>query len=406
MFLYFRLRIIYLLVLGFSSGLPLALTASILSTILFENNIDKSIIGLVGITSTFYALNFLWSPILDNIKIPLMSRMIGKRKSWLILSQIGLVISIIMTGLYSPSNNLTAFILGTSAIAFFSATQDLMVDTLRIEVLRDYPEEQGAGAASYMFGYRVAMLVSSAGSLYISSFYNWSCAYLVMGLLILPVIVFTLFFKFNDTGAYVKKISLAIFTQPFKNFAQHKKWPLILLVVVLYKMSDAYIARMTSPFLLDIGFSKIELANIVKVCGTGASFIGSFLAGYMISRTKDFYCILVFSIAIQCISNLAFIYQAIVGHDVYVLMGVISFENIAGGFSNTVFIVYLSKLCSKRFTTTQYALLSSCANFTRTFLASSSGYAVEYFGWVWFFIFSASISLPAIIVLKLIFNKK
>jgi MFS transporter, PAT family, beta-lactamase induction signal transducer AmpG len=408
MFVYFQRKILIILLLGFTSGLPLALSASTLLTMLKDYDLDISLIGLFAAVSIPYSLKFLWSPFIDNLNVPVLSAALGRRRSWLFLTQALLLLTIVTLGTIDPIANLYLVAIVALTIAFLSATQDIVIDALRIEMLSE--SEQGAGAAAIVFGYRVAMLVSSAGALTLAHFYDWTFSYFVMGFLMLPGIVTNLCLVAEPIAkidkpktkflAWFKKA----FLEPFTEFLSRDNSIIILIFIILYKLGDAYLGTMTNPFLMELGFDKLEIAKIVKFYGFWATIAGVFVGGWLVAKIGIKNSLFV-GCVLQTLSNLVFIVQAEAGHDPAVLTAVIIIENFTGGLGNPVIVAYLSRLCNLNFTATQYALLSSVAVTARSTLSTPSGYLAKYLGWTDFFILTAIISIPALLLVNFCFRE-
>ncbi|MEZ5690068.1 MAG: AmpG family muropeptide MFS transporter [Rickettsiales bacterium] len=408
--IYLKPKLLVILVLGFVSGLPLALSGSTLSIWLTETEIDLSTIGLFAIAGTPYTLKFLWSPLIDGIKIPILHQLLGRRRSWLILTQLLLITILITIGMCNPTEQLFTIAILALLMALSSATQDIVIDAYRIEILDQ--KEQGAGAAMIVLGYRLGMIISGAGALYLAKYYGWEMTYLIMALLI-PISWFALLvggepkIVNEEENNQPKKESW--FTehviQPFVDFTQRKAWLVILSFILLYKLGDAFMGVMTGPFLIKIGFDKEQLATIAKLYGVIATIVGSFIGGALINRIGIMRSLWICGI-LQAITNLIFVAQAKVGADELFLTFSISMENISGGMGTAAFVAFMSSLVNLHFTATQYALLSSFSAFGRTWLSSPSGRVVETIGWQWFFIFSTILCLPGLITLYLLGKKK
>lgn len=394
-------RIIAIAFLGFVSGLPLALTASTLGIWLTEEGISKTAIGLFAVIGTPYVIKFLWAPLTDHMHIPFFTRVLGRRRGWIIFSQLLLMISLVALGTSNPSENPlnTAFLALLVAIA--SATQDIVIDAYRVEILSD--EQQGAGAAAIVFGYRIGMFLSSAGALVLATYFGWFLTYCIMSSAMLIGVVTAVISgepemeKISRAENFAHWFSRAVI-EPFSNFMSRQSWVLILVFIILYKLGDAFAGVMTGPFLIDIGFSKIEIATIVKTYGLAATLAGVFLGGSIVARYGMIKSLWVCGI-LQMVSNLMFVLQAYAGYDSGLLIITISFENLAGGMGTAAFVAYISKLCNIKYTATQYALFSSLAAAGRTWLSSSSGYFVDLYGWVNFFLISTAIAMPGILLL-------
>lgn len=408
MFVYLRPKFLFIIILGIASALPAVLIASTLTVFLTEYGLERRYISIFGLASVPYALKFLWSPLVDNFKLPFLSDKIGYRKSWLLSLQLLLMSSIITIGFINPQTHIYYFGLLIFLTGFFAATQDIIIYAYRIEILEN--NEQGFGSAATIFGYRIGMLISGAGCLYLASYLDWHITYYLMGMLFILFALITLFANEPDiardtVSKNIRQWLKAYFVEPFVEIFSRKNWAMILLLVLFYKLSDAYLGMMTLPFLLEIGFTKIEIANIVKIYGSIAILTGMFVGGYIVLQLSIARCLLL-SIILQSISNLMFIMQAIVGNNPITLLLVISVENFVGGISSTVLVAYISNLVNKQFTATQYAILSSLAVFGRTTISASAGYAVEQLGWIIFFIFTALLSLPVLFCWYYVFYRK
>jgi PAT family beta-lactamase induction signal transducer AmpG len=402
--LYTQPKMVALLCLGFASGLPLALTASTLTAWLAESGVDKTSIGLFASVATPYALKFLWAPLVDGLQLPFFSRL-GRRRGWLIATQLALIISILGLGMANPAINPWLTGLAAFIVAFFSATQDIVADAYRVELLP--VEEQGAGAASFVLGYRFGMIASTAGALYLATYTSWSVTYFIMGALLIIGIATVLItgepqanrkLKEDAQKKSVNEWLSANVIAPFADFMQRSQWLSILLFILLYKLADAFMGGMTNPFLLEIGFEKTQIASVVKVYGLIATIVGSFVGGAMIVRLGILRTLWICGIA-HALTNLMFVIQARVGADLHILALGITMENLSGGMGTAAFVAYLSSLTHLRFTATQYALLSSFAAFGRTWLSTPAGWFAETLGWEAFFLFATSLAIPGLVVL-------
>jgi PAT family beta-lactamase induction signal transducer AmpG len=401
---YARPKILAILVLGFVSGLPLALTASTLGVWLTEAHISKTSIGLFAAIATPYALKFLWSPLIDGTSFPILSRWLGHRSGWLIATQILLIISIMLLGLADPAINPWMTALCALLVATASASQDIVIDAYRVESLT--PEQQGAGAATIVLGYRLGMIVSSAGALYLASHMSWLMTYWIMasliGVGILTVLLSGEPMRSKDyTHDYHGNIAQWLrdsVIAPFADFMTRPQWVTILLFIILYKFADAFMGVMTNPFLLELGFTKEDIASIVKLYGLLATIAGSFVGGAMVARIGALRSLWICGIA-HGLTNLMFVVQAHAGADMHILALGISMENFSGGMGTAAFVAYLSSLCNVRFTATQYALLSSFAAFGRTWLSTPAGWFADMLGWEAFFWLAAALAIPGLIVL-------
>lgn len=400
---YTRPRVLAVLLLGFSSGLPLALTGATLQAWMTDSGVDLKVIGVFALVGLPYTLKFAWAPLIDRVRLPWLGRRLGQRRSWLLAMQVLLALAILLLGVSDPLAAPVATAALAVAVAFLSASQDVVIDAFRIESLDE--DQQGAGAAVLIGGYRIAMLVSGAGALYLAQYYGWETAYLAMAALI-GVGVATVLASREPAaadrdaeearrrgqvdralgaraGEGLRKAAAWIYTAivaPFLEFLTRPGAIAVLLFVLLYKLGDALAGTMTTPFILSIGFTKVELANIAKVYGFGATMAGVLLGGAVIRALGIMRSLWVFGI-LQAASNLMFAVQAWYGYDTGVLIATITIENLAGGMGTAAFVAYLSALCNVAYTATQYALLSSFMAFGRTLLSSPSGWLVEEVDW-------------------------
>lgn len=409
--MYLKPRVLAVAFLGFSSGLPLALTLSTLSVWLAESGVDKTTIGLFAAIGTPYALKFLWSPLIDGLSLPFFTRWLGRRRGWMIFSQIMLIASIIGLGTSNPAEQPFITAMWALCVAFTSATQDIVIDAYRVEILEE--REQGAGAALIVFGARIGLLVSGAGALFLADHINWQLVFYCMaGCIGVGMITALLIGEpknhrepllASEKGSTIEKFEkwlLHNVASPFLDFMKRPAWVVILLFIIFYKFGDAFAGVMTGPFLIDIGFSKTEIAAIVKTFGLGATLIGAFIGGWIVYRFGIIPSLWICGV-LQMLSNLMFAVQAYFGNDPYLLGLTISIENLSGGMGTAAFVAYLSSLCNISYTATQYALLSSLTAVGRTWLSASSGWFVEQLDWFYFFIFSTAVALPGLLLLVL-----
>jgi len=400
---YLERRVFVILLLGFSSGLPLLLVYSTLSAWLKESGVSLTMIGLFSWASTAYALKFLWAPLVDKMPLPGLTRLLGQRRSWLVLSQALIAITMIGLGGTDPATDLWWTALWAVLLAFASATQDIAIDAYRIESL---PEEQlGAGSANYVFGYRIAMLVAGAGALFIADGFGWYWAYVAMaGLMAVGVITVLVnpepgraLPKATVGGGLWARINDAVIS-PFTEFMGRQNWLMILLFVALYKYGEALLGVMANPFYLDMGFSKSEIAAVSKGYGFAMTLLGGFAGGVLVARYGIMKALL-YAGVLQCVANLAFAAQAMVGYSLPMLAVTISIENLTAGMATTAFVAYLSSLCNVAYTATQFALLSSMMAFARTIFASGGGWLADHMDWVSYFVVTTFAAVPGLVIL-------
>jgi PAT family beta-lactamase induction signal transducer AmpG len=408
---YRKPRLIAILLMGFASGLPLALTFGTLSFWLAEAGVSLTAIGLFGLVRFSYSLKWCWSPLIDRLPIPFLTARLGRRRSWALTIQFLLALAILALGMTDPRIDPMATALAAIVVAFLSASQDIVIDAYRIELLA--PEEQGAGAAATQWGYRFGMLASGAGALYAASFGGWRFAYALMAALMI-VGMATVWFTPEPGGigppehlpgdnpiARAKAWLWRAAASPFLDLAQRNgaaRLAAIIAFIVLYKFGDALAGSMSNPLYVDLGFSKVEVATIAKVYGVVATLAGVALGGVLVLRLGVFLALLLCG-ALQAISNLMYAAQVWAGHDIGMLAVTIGGENLTGGMASAAFVAYLSGLCSRDFTATQYALLSSLATVGLNLLAASGGYLAQRLGWTPFFIASTLACLPSLALL-------
>jgi PAT family beta-lactamase induction signal transducer AmpG len=389
--------------------LPLALTASTLGAWLTDAGVDKRAIGLFAAVATPYTLKFLWAPLIDGLRVPVLSRMLGRRRGWLLATQLALVAAILALGMADPAVNpwLTAAM--ALLVAICSASQDIVIDAYRVEILT--PEQYGAGAAMNVFGYRLGMIASSAVPLYFYGTLGWHTVYMVMAALMGVGMLATLLGREPPArDEETQKVPLALWLRlhvidPFADFMQRPHWLGILLFILLYKLADAFMGVMTNPFLLNIGFTGPQIATILKIYGVAATIIGGFIGGAMVYRIGMVRSLWVCGIA-HGLTNLMFVAQAHIGPDTHFLTLAITLENISGGMGVAAFVAFMSSLCNTRFTGTQYALLSSFAAFGRTWLSTPAGWVADQLGWAGFFTFAALLAIPGLAVLLWLMRQK
>jgi len=396
-------RLLAILLMGFSSGLPLALTGATLGVWLAEAGLSLTTIGLFALVGTAYNFKFVWAPLIDRLPLPVLTRLLGRRRGWAVFIQVLLGLAILGMGLADPRIDPATTALCAVIVAFLSASQDIVIDAFRVELLEDH--EQAAGAAATQVGYRIGMLAAGAGALYLATFFGWQATYAVMGGLVGIGVVTVLLTRepVQAAATTAPPRTLAAWLQdavvaPFADFVTRPDWALILIFVVLYKFGDALAGTVSSPFYVAMGFSKIEIANVSKVFGVLSTLLGVALGGvvtYRFGLTRG----LMICGVLQMLSNLMFALQAMVGYDIGMLMATIAVENITGGMGSAAFVAFLSSLCNVSYTATQYALLSSLAATARTMLSSSGGWLAENLGWVPFFLVTVAAAVPGLLLL-------
>lgn len=407
--IYVSPKLLIVFALGFSSGLPLALTGSTLSAWMTDAGVDLKTIGLFALVGSPYAFKPLWAPFIDQIRLPFLHKRFGRRRSWLLLSQLLLIGSIIILGSVGTSDGLLIIAGAAVLVAFCSATQDVIIDAFRVEYLDE--REYAAGAANYVAAYRVAMLMTMAGAFYVVDFFEaftstnaaWSMTYLCMAALGFVGVGATLMAKEpeltvsqetpKDIGTGIKQSIV----DPFLDFAHKPAWISILIFIVLYKFADAYADAIRSPFVLrHLGFDRTVLGNIVNGYGLIAGLAGGFLGGYLQANLSLVRALWLGGI-VMMLSNLSFVWLSIAGHDMNVLVAAVTIENFTGGIGTTIFVAFLSMICTNvRYTATQFALLTALASLGRVYLTANAGYVAEGIGWTGFFLFTTAAALPGL----------
>ena len=407
---YLDRRLIAVLFLGFSSGLPLLLVFSTLSLWLKDEGISKTMIGLFALVRTPYTFKFLWAPLIDRVPVPVLTALLGRRRAWAVATQVALMAAIL--GLASTSPALDPGMTAVLAlfVAFASASQDIVIDAYRIEILEE--RQQGAGAAMIVNGYRFGMLAAGAGAISLADILSWPQAYAAMaGLVVVGLATVLLSPEPREpagggVGADAAGVAgrlaagwlYGAVVAPFADFMRRDGWVFILLFIMLYKLGDAYLGVMANPFYVEMGFTKQEIAAVSKVFGLGATMAGGLIGGAVVYRHGIRQALLVCGV-LMAASNLVFAAQAAVGHSVPMLMVTIAVENLTGGMGTAAFVAYLSSLCDVAYTATQYALLSSFMAFARDVLSASSGWLADQVDWVTFFLISTALAVPGLVLL-------
>jgi MFS transporter, PAT family, beta-lactamase induction signal transducer AmpG len=412
---YLQRRVLIVLLLGFSSGLPLALSGQTLQVWMRESGVDLGTIGLFALVGTPYTLKFLWAPLVDALHVPLFTRALGRRRGWLVFSQLLLIAAIGLLALTDPARSPPLVALGALLVAAMSSTQDIVVDAFRVESLPE--SEQAAGMASYVAAYRIGMLVSTAGALFIVSGFEsaglprgaaWMWGYAVMAALILIGTVTALAATEPEQSvraeaatrgeaAFARVMHAAV--GALSEFLSRTDAWAALAFVVLFKFTDAFSGTMTAPFVIDIGFSKVDYAAIVKGVGLAATLIGGFAGGY-VARRYSLAASLWIGGVLQAVANLSFSWLALIGVNEWALALAITAENFTSAIGTVIFVAYLSALCQNPLhTATQYALLTALAAVGRTYLSSGAGYVAKATGWPLFFAICVVVAVPSLILL-------
>src|SRR5262245_32216535 len=416
---YLQRRVLIVMFLGFSAGLPLALSGSTLLVWMRESGVDLGTIGLFALAGTPYTIKFLWAPLVDALDAPVLSRLLGRPRGWLVFGPLMLIVAIVVLGLCDPASVHWYVIFGGALlVATASATQDIVIDAFRIESLPE--SEQAAGMASYVAAYRIGMLASTAGALFLVSGFEglgfakgaaWTAGYLAMAALVVIGIATTLIATEPAKSAVAEgehaahanenplvRVAVAAYAS-FAEFLTRDMAIVVLAFVVLYKFCDAFAGALTPAFVIDLGFSRNDYAAIVKGVGLAATLIGGF-AGGALARAYPLVTSLWIGAFLQMASNLIFTWQALVGVNLWALTLTIIVDNFTAAIGTVIFVAYMSALCyNPLHTATQYALLTALAAVGRTYLSAGAGFVAERTGWPWFFVISALTALPSLVLL-------
>lgn len=392
-------RLMAALLLGFSAGLPLALTASTLQAWFTNANVNLAVIGALSLVGIPYTLKFLWAPFLDFYQVP----KLGLRKGWILIMQLCIAAALFALANMNPATEAVAISLIALLTAFLAATQDVAIDAYRTDVLTE--SERGLGAAYYVFTYRLAVVASGGLALVFADFYGWKITYEVMALLMLLVMALTLRAPTVAHEPASEQNVWQTMTVALGDLLNRDNIVILLLFVMFYKFGDALALSLMTNFLLHgLGFSLTEVGLAYKIVSFVATVLGAFIGGAILTRRNIYFGLMMFGLA-QAFSNLMFVILAYVGKN-FSLMAVSMFiENFCSGLSTAAFLAFLMSICNKKYTATQYALLSAIASLARVFMGPVAAVIVERFGWTQFFICSFILSFPGILLLLLLKEK-
>jgi PAT family beta-lactamase induction signal transducer AmpG len=411
-------RVLAMLFLGFSAGLPFLLVAGTLTAWLATANIGMAEIGMFAWIGIMYSLKFLWAPVIDRLPLPLLTSWLGRRRAWMIVAQIAIAGALVGLAWSDPELDLTRIAWFALLAAFASATQDIVIDAYRIEAVE--LKMQGTMAASYQVGYRVGIVGAGAGALFLAEFMSWRVAYQAMALLMVVGIVTVLLIDEPDSRAKDKPENKTdvlwtrlsdwfanAFIGPFIEFFQRNgRWALVLLVFIgFYRVTDMVLGVMANPFYIEIGFSLLEIGSVTKLFGiivtlSGAAFGGIAVARYGLGGP------LVFGAVLLAVTNLFFAAMALYGPELWFLFVTIGADNLAAGFTGTIFIAYLSGLTNVNYTATQYALFSSLMTLPGKVISGFSGFIVESVDWFSFFIYASAMGIPGIVLAVIVVRRQ
>ncbi|SPD75904.1 Major facilitator superfamily MFS_1 [uncultured Desulfobacterium sp.] len=379
-------------IMGFACGLPLRLTMGVLQAWMKEDGVSLTVIGLFSLVQIPYAWKFLWAPVLDCYTLPFL----GRRRGWLLSAQIALIAAIACLGLSDPKNHFNITVILAIIVAFFSATQDIVVDAYRREDLAD--EELGLGSSMYMYGYQLGTLLAYGGGLIMADYMTWTSVYMIMSACMLPCILTTLLCPEPVIpDGTPKTIKQAVF-DPLSDYFRRSGALWVLAFIFFYKIGDTMAGAMTTPFYLDVGFSKSQIGAVAKIFGAWGIFAGAFVGGLIMLRLGINNSLWIFGI-LQAVSTACFAILAVSGPNAALLAGVVSFENLTSGMGSAAFIAFMASITNKRFTATQYALLTSFMAFPRVVASAPTGILAKGLGWEGFYILCTLAAIPGILLL-------
>ncbi len=387
----FSRRMLVALIMGFACGLPLLLTKGVLQAWMKREGIDLSLIGLTSLLALPYSIKFIWAPFFDRFTISFL----GRRRGWLLTSQVALMASIAFMGLNNPAGSPVMLVIAALMVTFFSASQDIVVDAYRREDLAD--EELGLGSALYVLGYRFGMLLSSGGGLIMAGYISFNSVYLIIAACMIPAVITTLLTPEPAVVGKPKSLKEAV-VDPLVDYFRRREAFWVLTFILMYKIGDIMASNITTPFYMDLGFSLPEIGTVTKIFGFWAIIAGASIGGILMLRLGINRSLWVFGV-LQAVSTACFAVLASIGYSIPALAVVIGFENISGGMGTAAFMAFMASITNKKFTATQYALLTSFMAFGRDVISAPAGYLAKYLGWENFFIGCALIAIPGMLLL-------
>jgi len=385
-------RIFFVLLLGFSSGIPLALTGTTLQAWMASEGVDLAVIGVFSLVGLPYAVKYLWAPVMDRFVPPFL----GRRRGWMLVTQAALALAVGAMAFSEPKAAPGLLAALSLLVAFFSASQDIVVDAWRTEVLS--PEELGPGAGVHILGYRVAMLTSGAIALILADRIPWRLVYLLMaGSLAVGIAASLLAPEPEIQGKPPRTLKEAV-VDPFIEFFARPGAVLILLFVVFYKLDVVMALALNTPFLLELGFTKTDIGAVTKGLGMAATIVGTLAGGAVVARSGMKASLWIFGV-LQSVSTLSFLVLARLGHHYPMMVAAIGIENLCSGMGTAAYAAFLMSLCDKRFTATQYALLTSLMAVTRVIVGAPTGFVAKTYGWETYFVICALAAIPGLLFL-------
>lgn len=404
---------------GLMSGFTLMLSSYMLNYWLSFEKIDIRTIGLFSLISLPYAISFIWAPLFDTVKIPLLNPIFGQRTSWLLLVQLFLSICVYLISICNPHQNLLLIAVSSLFISIFASAQDSILGALRTELIEK--KSQGEISGIYIFGYRIGMLLSSSGAIYISQYMSWNRIYQLCSFILItfPIIMILLNKHLKTINEKIDNLIIEdnnitpnifgriyIFTKKILKPVGSSKYILsVIILLILYRLPDNFISMMFNPYLLYIGYDSFEISTAGKLFGAISAMIGGLLATSILRKKSIYDSLLIFG-AIHAAAHILYITQLYTGKNLYLLYLITGFEGISGGMTMAAYIAFIALLCDGEYRATQYSFFSSMMGFSRSILPSLSGYFVAYFGWTIFYLFTSIATIPALIMVVYLKNSK
>ncbi|MDD2465541.1 MAG: AmpG family muropeptide MFS transporter [Desulfobulbus sp.] len=388
-------RMLVSFLMGFSCGVPLLLTSSVLQAWMTEQQVDLSVIGLYSLVGLPYTLKFLWAPVFDRFTLPLF----GRRRGWMLVLQLLLIIALAGLGLTDPGQTPWMVALAAFLVTFLSASQDIVIDAYRREDLSD--NQLGLGSSFYVNGYRLGMLLAGSGGLIFADHMAFSQVYLLMAGTLLVGVFTTLFCREPELSSGTPKNFTEAVWEPFAEYFSRDRALLLLLFILLYKLGDQMASTLTTPFYLELGFSKTQIGAVAKLFGFWSAIAGGLIGGTILLRIGIIRSLWIFGI-LQAAAILSFTVLALMGNSLVGLAVAITLEQLTSGMGTSAYVAYMASLTNKRFTATQYALLSSCMGIPRVIIAAPAGWVAEHTGWPLFFIGCTIAAIPGLLLLPMV----
>jgi PAT family beta-lactamase induction signal transducer AmpG len=391
----FSPRMLVAFLMGFACGVPLLLTSSVLQAWMTEQGVDLSVIGLYSLVGLPYTLKFLWAPVFDRYTVPFF----GRRRGWMLIMQLILILALMALGLTDPGQTPWLVALAAFVVTFFSASQDIVIDAYRREDLTD--KQLGLGSSLYVNGYRVGMLLAGSGGLILADHFSFSQVYMLMAASLLVGVVTTLLCREPPLTMGTPRSFREAILEPFVEYFSRDRALLLLLFILLYKIGDQMASTMTTPFYLALGFSKTQIGAVAKLFGFWSAIVGGLVGGAILLRIGIIRSLWIFGI-LQAVAILSFSALALMGNTVVGLAVAIVLEQLTSGMGTSAYVAYMASLTNKRFTATQYALLSSCMGIPRVIIAAPAGWLAESMGWPLFFLGCTVAAVPGLLLLPMV----